>query len=66
MRMAFVWRTPSDALLQVEHQLCLLCICTEGIALESGTLGGSELYPYVRLLQFYGKVSANPNAYGSA
>ena len=37
-------RIPSDALLQVEHQLCLLCICTEGIALESGTLGGSELH----------------------
>ena len=50
-------RIPSDALLQVEHQLCLLCICTEGIALESGTLGGSELYPYVRLLQFYGIIA---------
>ena len=50
-------RIPSDALLQVEHQLCLLCICTEGIALESGTLGGSEFYPYVRLLQFYGIIT---------
>ena len=48
---------PSDALLQVEYQLCLLCICTEGIALESGTLGGCELYPYVRLLQFHGVVA---------
>ena len=48
---------PSYALLQVEHQLCLLYICTEGVALESGTLGGSELYPYVRLLQFYGIIA---------
>ena len=48
---------PSDALLQVEHQLCLLCICPEGVALESGTLGGCELYPHVRLLQFHGVVA---------
>ena len=50
-------RIPSDALLQVEHQLCLLCICPEGIALESGTLGGCELYPHVGLLQFHGVVA---------
>ena len=50
-------RIPSDALLQVEHQLCLLCICPEGVALESGTLGGCELYPHVRLLQFHGVIA---------
>ena len=48
---------PSDALLQVEYQLCLLCICPEGVALESGTLGGCKLYPHVRLLQFHGVVA---------
>ena len=50
-------RIPADALLQVEHQLRLLCICTEGIALESGTLGGCKLNPHVRLLQFHGVVA---------
>ena len=50
-------RIPSDALLQVEHQLCLLGICPEGVALESGTLGGCKLYPHVRLLQFHGVVA---------
>ena len=48
---------PSYALLQVEHQLCLLCICPESIALESGTLGGCKLYPHVGLLQFYGVIA---------
>ena len=43
---------PADTLLQVEYQLCLLCISTEGIALETGTLGSGQLYPYIRLLQF--------------
>ena len=48
---------PSDALFQVEHQLCLLGICPEGIALESGTLGGCKLNPHVRLLQFHGVIA---------
>ena len=43
---------PTDTLLQVEYQLCLLCISTEGIALETGTLGCGQLHPYIRLLQF--------------
>ena len=48
---------PTDTLLQVEYQLCLLCISTEGIALEAGTLGSGQLHPYIRLLQFHGIVS---------
>ena len=43
---------PADTLLQVEYQLCLLCISTKGIALETGTLGSGQLHPYIRLLQF--------------
>ena len=48
---------PAYPLEKVEHQLGFLHIGTKGVTMETRTLGGSKLYPYIGLLQLNGIIA---------
>lgn len=43
--------------MKVEYELCLRHVGSEGIAVETGTLGGCQLYPHIGLFEFQGVIA---------
>lgn len=44
-------------LMKVENKLCFRHVSTEGIAVETGTPGGCQLYPHIGPLEFQGVIA---------